>query len=94
MPEMAGRADALVVGGSIHDRLALRSQLSEDGYRVTITRSVRGGLAQLTRHDFALCALDLSTEERPRQWRRQYKQATAARGIPLYEATTVQVHHP
>ena len=79
----AARSDALVVGGSIHDRLALRTSLRDRGYRVTVTRTVRSGLAQLRRHDFAVCAVDLSNEPRRREWRWQFQHASAARGTDL-----------
>jgi hypothetical protein len=79
------RPDALVVGGTIHTRLAVRKALRAHGYEVTIVASPRGGLAQLGRHDFTLCALDLSTERRARDWRLRYRRTSASRGTALLE---------
>lgn len=77
--------DALVVGGSIHQRLERREELRRRGYRVTVVGSPRQGLAHLSRHSFEVCALDLTDVPRAREWRRQYTRTSATRGTELLE---------
>jgi hypothetical protein len=81
------RADALVVGGSIHVRLERRRSLQAEGYRVTIEGSTLRGLSRLRKHPYALCALDLTEVPRAKEWKRKYGSATRSCGTELRDET-------
>ena len=75
--------DALVIGGSIHHRLALREQLRAAGYWVTLESSVRRGLSRLAQHHFELCSIDLRDVPQAPTWRRRFVDTCESRGTRL-----------
>ena len=75
----------MVVGGDIAFRLDVRQQLLRDGFRVTIVRSPRRGLAQLRRHSFATCVLEISAMQRNRQMLQEYRRESERAGTSLSE---------
>ena len=84
------KGDALVVGGSIHTRLAQREALPAEGFNVTLEGSTRRGLTRLGQHPFTLCTLDLSDTKQPRDWKRKYGAQTSVRGTQLRVLTRVE----
>ena len=75
--------DALVVGGTIHDRLAQRERLRAHGFRVTLERSAHRGLTRLEKHPFAYCSVDLTDVPRASARRRRYDWASSKSGTEL-----------
>ena len=81
------RADALVVGGTIHHRLERRRSLQAEGFRVTVEGSTLRGLTRLRKHAYAVCALDLTDVHYPRDLKRRYGAATRSSGTELRDVT-------
>lgn len=82
---MAGAGDALVVGGSVHQRLSCRLELRMQGFRVTVEPSLTRGLKQLSRYPFAVCAVDLTGVTQASRWRRAYTSTSRTFGVKLVE---------
>lgn len=82
---MGGAGEALVVGGSVHQRLSCRGELRTQGFRVTVEPSLTRGLKQLNRYPFAVCAVDLTDGPQANRWRRAYTSASRTCGVKLVE---------